>query len=112
LLYFPEVTEADLVRVINYMKNNKSRKLDGSSYFLFIKCDSYMTEPPFEIKNASIKPTIPFSLALKYHKRKPMDKANNCCPITLDPTVCKVLEKVISNQFGKFLDKHNILRNI
>jgi hypothetical protein len=37
------------------------------------------------------------------------DNANNYCPITLVPTLSKVLEKVIGNQLIAFLEKHNIL---
>jgi hypothetical protein len=41
-------------------------------------------------------------------KMGPMDKANNYHPITLVPTLTKILKIMTSNELVTFLDKNNI----
>jgi hypothetical protein len=38
------VTEADLIKVLNSIKNKQSTKSDGMSSFALKKCSSYVTE--------------------------------------------------------------------
>jgi hypothetical protein len=95
------------------MKNKKSAGLDDISPYLLKKCTPHIIKPLLELVNASIREGI-FPSTLKKLVVKPIYKngtkdANNYRPITLVPTLSKVLEKVIANQLIAFIDKHNML---
>ena len=70
--------------------------------------------PLFELVNASIgegifPSTLKKCIVIPIYKKGTEEDANNYRPITLVPTLSKVLEKVIANQLIAFLDKHNML---
>jgi hypothetical protein len=95
------------------MKNKKSAGLDDISPYLLKKCVPHIIKPLLELVNASIREGI-FPSKLKKSVVKPIykngekEEAINYWPITLVPTLSKVLGKVIANQLLSFLEKHDI----
>jgi hypothetical protein len=109
-----EITEMELIKIIQSMKNNKSAGLDDISPYLLAKCIPHIIKPLLQLVNVSIREGI-FPSKLKKSVVKPIYKkgkkedAINYQPIALVPALSKVLEKVISNRLIAFLEKHNIL---
>jgi hypothetical protein len=50
-----EITEEDLLKIFNSMKNKKSTGVDVISSYVLKKCAPYMIRPPLEIINTTIK---------------------------------------------------------
>jgi hypothetical protein len=109
-----EITQTELIKIIQSMKNKKSAGLDDISTCLLNKCIPHIIKPLLELVNVSIREGI-FPSKLKKSVVKPIykkgkkEEAINYRPITLVPALSKVLEKVITNQLIAFLEKHNIL---
>jgi hypothetical protein len=59
-----EITESEVIKVIQSMKNKKSSGLDDTLPYLFKKCTPYMLKPLLELVNVSIREGI-FPSALK-----------------------------------------------
>jgi hypothetical protein len=108
-----EITETELIKIIQSMKYKKSAELDDISPYLLKKCVPHIIKLLLELVNASIREGI-FPSKLKKSVVKPIykngekEEAINYRPITLVPTLSKVLEKVIANQSTAFLVKHDI----
>jgi hypothetical protein len=114
-LCISEITEEDLLKIINSMKNKKFTAVDVISSYVLKKCATYMIRPPLEIINATIKNDIcpsrlkKFSGKTDFQKRGTTDDVDSCHPITLVLAVSMLLEKRVAKQLVSFLDKHNII---
>ena len=107
----------NLIFVRNFLSNlhiNKSTGLDNigprilklsanvlAPSLLFIVNKSLITGKfPCSWKEAKVKPLF---------KTGPKDDKNNCRPISILPTVSKLIEKWIESQFSKYLNEYNLL---
>jgi hypothetical protein len=72
-LYLSEITEEDLLKIIQNMKNKKSTGVDGISSYVLKKCAPYMIRPLLEIINTTIINSI-FPSCLKKSVVKPISK--------------------------------------
>jgi retron-type reverse transcriptase len=93
-----------------------SAGFDDISPYLLIKCAPHIIKPLLELVNASIRdgifPSIlKKSVVIPIYKKGTEEDAANYRPVTLVPTLSKVLEKVIVSQLIIFLDKYNILND-
>jgi hypothetical protein len=76
LLYLSEITEVDLLKIIQNMKNTKSTVLDGISSYVLKKCASYMIRALLEIINTTIKNGL-FPSCLKISGKTDFQKRDN-----------------------------------
>jgi len=104
----------EIDKIINGLKpKNSSGHDDINSRFLkYLKNE--LKEPISILANISISEGIfpeAFKLAevVPIHKNKAKDDINNYRPISLLPTISKILEKIIHKRVYKFLQKNKIL---
>ena len=118
--HFPPVLEFDYVsidNVINAIKklsNSRSSSLDGITAFMVKNCQDEISPVLRYLYNLSIKQRT-FPSAWKISKVTPLFKAgskddcNNYRPISIIPTIGKIMERLIHHQCSEYLSKYEIL---
>lgn len=107
--------EDEIKRVINSLRSNWSSGWDCISSIFLKRTSNVLAKPISLICNLSFERGI-FPKALKksivipIHKAGDRDNVSNYRPISLLPTLAKVLEKLINKRLMNFLEKYNILQ--
>ena len=110
---FNRITESETLSIDKLKSKNSSGK-DEISNKLLKSIKDEIAKPLTIIINQSLKTGI-FPEALKIAKVKPLYKKgdnfglNNYRPISLLPTICKIIERVMFTQLYSYLNAHNLL---
>ena len=106
--------ESEILRIVECLKNSKSEGVDCISNFLLKKIIYFILTPLNHLINLSFK-FGQFPRCYKTSKIVPLFKSgckhtvSNYRPISLIPSISKVIEKLIFIRLTNFLDKHAIL---
>ncbi len=108
------VTIANTISAINRLSNTKSCSHDGITAFMLKNCQDEISPTLTYMYNLSIKQrTFPKSWKISkvtpLHKGGSKDDSNNYRPISIIPTVGKVMERLVHLQCTEYLSSHNIL---
>ena len=108
------VSEADVMREINKLKNKKSCGVDGITVQVLKSCVDILIKPITYLINKSItdgKVPIRWKIAkvIPLHKKGDKSNPDNYRPISLLPCISKVLERIIQIQLVSHLHANNIL---
>lgn len=113
-LYFMPVTENEVIEIVRLLKPKESFGWDEIPITLIKENISVLKKPLTHIINLSLSQGI-FPDKFKIASIKPLfkkgDKHNisNYRPISLLPTISKILEAVVKNQLVNYLEKFKIL---
>jgi len=116
-MFISPVTEIEMERVIESLKNSSSAGFDEIHMSLVKECLGYFIKPLVHIYNVSFQTGI-FPDMMKLAKIKPLfkkgDRRNiqNYRPIFILSAFSKILEKLMYNRLLSFLKKHNTLTNV
>ena len=108
------VNESTIMTIITSLPNKTSCGFDGLSTIILKSIKCIIIIKPLTLIN-HILDTGVFPANLKIAKIIPIFKKddrtvfNNYRPISLLPIICKVVEKVISDQLNEFFVKHKLL---
>lgn len=111
---FSEIAETDTLTIINNLKNKNSSGFDEISNKILKTIRHEICKPLTIIINQSLLTGI-FPDALKISKVKPIYKKgdesslNNYRPISVLPTISKVIERVMYNQLYMYFNCNNLL---
>ena len=111
---FSPVTEGEICKIVNKMKNKESRGLDDISNALLKKLVAVLKQPLCVIFNKSLNIGT-FPDLMKIAKVLPLFKhgekqiPDNYRPISLLPVISKVLEKIMYTQMVSHLEETNAL---
>ncbi|CAK1600921.1 unnamed protein product [Parnassius mnemosyne] len=109
-----DTDEHEIETIILNMKTNCSVGRDNISTFFLKRYRNLLVPPITYICNLSLK-TGKFPNCFKLAEIHPIYKSgdagcvNNYRPISILPTVSKILEKVINKRLTNYLEKHNLL---
>lgn len=106
----------EIESILGKLKPKHSSGLDGLTPFLFKQCQNQLAYPISLLINKSIATsTVPECLktakVVPIYKSKARDKFANYRPVSLLPTLSKVLEKVIYKRLLHFFDTNKILNS-
>jgi hypothetical protein len=110
---FP-VSEIEVFKVINNLKNKRTMDLQGISSWILKKCIHEITVPITHMINLSLNQGN-FPKKLKITKITPIFKKGNqkdVCnyrPIAILPTISKIYEKVFLNQLCSYLERNHVI---
>ena len=113
-IFFHPVTEQVIFNHLISLDPSKATGYDNIPARLLIDGASVITKPLCHIINLSLQSGI-FPEALKIAKVTPVFKkgspydTNNYRPISILPTLSKILEKVVYKQLESFLEKHALI---
>jgi len=116
-MFISPVTEIEMERVIESLKNSSSAGFDEIHMSLVKECLGYFIKPLVHIYNVSFQTGI-FPDMMKLAKIKPLfkkgDRRNiqNYRPIFILSAFSKILEKLMYNRLLSFLKKHDTLTNV
>ena len=111
---FKAITETDIVNLIKEFRPKSSTDSEGLSMKTLKLVSFKLAYPLMIIVNQSLNSGI-FPQSLKLAKIKPLLKKddntviNNYRPISLLPTISKIVEKVVHKQIVSYLNKHSFL---
>ena len=108
------VTVDETIAAIKRLSNSKSASLDGITAFMLKSCQTEISPVLTFMYNLSIRqrnfPKLwKISKVTPLHKGGCKDECNNYRPISIIPTVGKVLERLVHNQCTEYLSSHNVL---
>jgi len=108
------ITVFEVRKIIDSLKNNKAPGLDNIGPDILKHCGDSIVDPITSIINKSIQSGIfPDRLKNAYilpvHKESDKNDLNNYRPISILPTISKIIERHISNQMKSFFEKHQLL---
>ena len=115
-LFMNPTDTQEILNIIKNMKPKTSSGHDNINAKMLKEVQNEIKEPLCVLMNKSllngIFPNI-FKMAevIPIHKNKSKDKIENYIPISLLPTVSKILEKLIHKRIYNFLQKHKLLYN-
>lgn len=113
LSFFEPFSFNELRKIVSSMKNKNSSGLDGISSKIIKLCFNEMEAPLLHLVNASLSQGI-FPDGGKHAIVKPIFKKDsrhtpqNYRPISLLPTVSKILEKAVSVRLMQFFEDHTL----
>lgn len=113
-LYFNPTNVHEIIEIVKKLKSSKSRGYDELSVHLLKQIIHHIASPLSHIFNLSLSSGI-FPDLLKIAKIIPIYKKDdpsqivNYRPISLLPSISKILEKIVYNRLYSFLIKNNIL---
>ena len=113
-LFFNPTNPNEIINITKSLKSSKSHGFDKISMNLLKEIIYPLAKPLTHIFNHSLSQGI-FPDLLKIAKVNPIFKKDdpheisNYRPISLLPSISKVLEKIVYNRLHKFINKHNIL---
>ena len=106
----------EIINITQSLKTSKSQGFDRISTFMLKEIIHPLTKPLTHIFNNSLSQGV-FPDLLKIAKVNPIFKKDNpheisnYRPISILPSLSKVLEKIVYDRLYKFLDKYNILNS-
>lgn len=113
---FSQISSEKLFNIISKMEPKKSCGIDEISMHILKFCKEEVVMPLTHLINVSLITGF-FPQNCKIAKVKPLFKKSdrtdpgNYRPVSLLPTVSKLIEKVVSEQLTNFLEKNNIVCN-
>ena len=115
-IFLNPTNQAEIIKIVKSFKSKKSSGYDGISMKL-LKQIIYCIAPPLEyIFNLSLSngicPNV-FKIAkvIPIHKKDDQKNVTNYRPISLLPSISKVLEKIMYKRLNSFLLVNNILNS-
>ena len=113
-LFFTPVTEDEVKQVVNNLKTKRSSGYDDITNFLLKNIINEIVAPLTHILNLSLSQGIvpqnmKIAKVIPVFKKGPKDSLNNYRPISLLPSLSKVLERLIYTRTLDFLVNCNIL---
>ena len=113
---FKPVWESLVEKELKKLKRKKAIGLDGIPSFILKDCASTLTTPVTHIINLSFTTaTFPTdwkkSKLIPTHKSGSQDDIENYRPISVIPSISKVIERIIHRQFSKYLEESDLLSN-
>ena len=111
---FDDVVLDDVVNAINKLNASKSASLDGMTSFMLKSCKTAIAPILLYLYNLSIK-TRSFPTAWKLTKVRPLyksgsaDDCGNFRPISIIPTIGKVMERLVHSQCSVYLEDRNVI---
>lgn len=114
--YFEDVDEHEVIECINNMKNSHSSGHDGLSAFLLKISIKNISQPLAHLFNLSFRTGVfpdHFKLAkvIPIYKNGDKHLISNYRPISLLPTLSKIMEKLMLKRLQSYLTKINYLSN-
>ena len=115
-MFLEEITETEIVKIVNSFKNSRSTAIDDLSNSLLRSVINSISSPLCHIFNLSFKKGI-FPEPLKVSKVIPIFKKgdkeslDNYRPISLLSPISKLLEKLMFNRITSFFNKHHIIHS-
>lgn len=111
---FKEVSEQEIGRIINNLKNKYSSGWDGLCSVVIKKCNKELGKVITHLINCSIREhTFPdvlkWSTVKPVHKKGSKEEVSNFRPISLIPIFSKVFEMVLLTQLSDYFSKNNLL---
>ena len=112
--HFRLVTVEEVFRVISKMNNSKCEDVYGLSPVMLKAVSQYISEPLTHIINTCILDnTYPskfkFSKIIPVHKNGSKELCDNYRPISIVPTISKILETVLNEQIMNYMEMNNLL---
>ena len=112
-VFLTPCTREEICSLIDKLPNKHSSGYDNIDNILLKKLSSVLIEPLYNIFNQSLSQgTFPDDMkladVLPLFKGGNHSLLNNYRPISLLPTISKLLEKIMYNRTYEFLDEHNI----
>ena len=111
---FQHVSTKEVLSIINKIKNKYYSGKDEISNKILKSIKDEISEPLTVVMNQSLLTGI-FAEKLKIAKIKPLHKkSDKCCfnnyrPISILPTISKVLERVMYTQLYNYFNENNLL---
>ena len=114
---FQPIQPSEVLSALRDLDIKKSAGLGGISALFYGIQLKIIAEPLIRIYNHSLNSgTVPLawkqSNATPIHKGGDTENPSNFCPISVVPTVVKVLEKVVGDQLDLFLESHHLLNDL
>lgn len=114
LTIFPSTNKKELLKVIQSMSNKKSSGKDGLSMEIIKKCSSELINPLLDVVNSSLRGGVfpdgaKLAIVKPLFKKDDPDLPQNYRPISLLPTISKIIEKIACNSLVDYLMNNEIL---
>ena len=115
-IFLNPTNPSEIINITQSLKSSKSHGFDKISMTLLKEIIYPLAKPLTHIFNHSLSQGV-FPDLLKIAKVNPIFKKDdpneisNYRPISLLPSISKVLEKIVYNRLHKFITKHNILNS-
>lgn len=108
---FNPVTEADIAKIIKEMKQKRSMGHDGLSNFVIKAilpeiCKVLTTVINTILDSGTFPHTLKIAKVLPLFKKGKKEDLNNYRPISILPTISKIVEKVIEKQIREYMDSY------
>ena len=112
--HFTPLTEDLVLTLISNFQNKTSFGMDGISNKLLKRIKHIIVQPLTLIINQSLTSGIypdkfKISKITPLHKKDDRTIVSNCCPISLLPTMSKIIERVMHSQLYAFLNENNLI---
>lgn len=113
-LYFYEVSKSELLGVINELKNKKSVGFDGLTAQVIKSISLNIIDTLLSLVNRIIvegyfPEELKSSVVIPVYKKGLENDIENYRQISLLSVISKIIEKIICNRIGDYLEKNNIL---
>ena len=115
-MFLDNASEEDVSKVILSLKNSTSSGIDSISSRIFKNGITFLLKPITYLINLSLSDTI-FPSVLKtakvvpVHKKGDTKEPGNYRPVSVLPTLAKVLERVVYDKIICFIERYKILSN-
>ena len=111
---FSTIVLEDVLEAICRLSSSKSASLDGITAFMIKSCKDTISPILLYLYNQSFEqrkfPQLwKITKVRPLHKSGSLDDCNNYHPISIIPTVGKILERIVHGQCIKYLESYNIL---
>jgi len=113
-LFLRPTTPHEILEIVRLLKSSKSTGYDGVSVNLLKRIIYYIVEPLTHMFNLSISSGVcPNSLkiakVIPIYKKDDSALVSNYRPISLLPSISKILEKIVHKRLYNFLNSNNLL---
>ena len=113
-LFFNPTTYHEIVSIVNSLKSSKSSGYDGLSVHFLKQVIHFIAPPLVHIFNLSLSfgrcpNSLKLAKVIPIYKKDDHSQIKNYRPISLLPSISKILEKIVYKRLFAFLTKHNIL---
>lgn len=110
-------TLEEVERVIGSLKNKQSCGYDEIPIIVLKECKKILSPILTHLINSSFvtgyfPDELKISKVIPVHKKDSLTEKSNYRPISLLPTISKVYEKIVANQFMEFLNSNNLIDDI